>query len=377
MSSKNSSIVYFENLDGVRFFAFLLVFLTHSFYTENTSILNSNWYHILNKPNFADGVMVFYTLSGFLITFLLLTEEKIAGKIHIGKFYLRRILRIWPLYYLMVAYGFVIVPIIKHFMGLPHVESAQLWYYLLLLPNYSIIYDGIPDSVNLHVLWSIGVEEQFYLLWPILLVLFQRQRWLMLGCVVVFSALFRIYYLTVGAYEYAWQHTFSNIFFMAVGAIGAMYAFHFPDRLRNLFIKSRFWNLAIYAFFSASYLILLYSTGRLYLDIKAFLASIFALYVILEQEYSSESFFKFKRLRPTLFLGGISYGLYCYHTIVITTIDIFFIKVLKLDNLVTVAVSTPILSLLLTVLVAYTSYKWLEAPILRYKDKFAYVRKHA
>ena len=94
--------IFFQNLDGIRFFCFLSVFLCHSFYTENPSIVGSGIYHFIKITLFGNGnigVNAFFVLSGFLITYLLIEEKKINGQVSPPKFWIRRILRIWPLYY--------------------------------------------------------------------------------------------------------------------------------------------------------------------------------------------------------------------------------------------------------------------------------------
>src|SRR5690348_10604112 len=105
---------FFPNLDGLRFFCFLSVFFYHSFYTEYSYIKEAPFYkfvkfHLLVNGNI--GVNFFFVLSGFLITFLLLEEKKSTLNIRVNCFYEKRILRIWPLYFFCVFFGFVVFPI--------------------------------------------------------------------------------------------------------------------------------------------------------------------------------------------------------------------------------------------------------------------------
>ena len=120
--------LYFENLDGLRFFCFLSVFLFHSFETENASIQNSPAFYTLKETLFGNGflgVNFFFVLSGFLITYLLIKEKKANNKIQFINFWIRRILRIWPLYFACLFYGFVIFPYTKILAGGAPTETAD------------------------------------------------------------------------------------------------------------------------------------------------------------------------------------------------------------------------------------------------------------
>jgi peptidoglycan/LPS O-acetylase OafA/YrhL len=119
------------------------------------------------------GVYFFFVLSGFLITYLLLAEKEKYGTISIKQFYARRILRIWPLYYLILILGFFILPQFVSFkIGYLQNSFEQHFYpnlilYLFILPNLAFsIYPAVP---NIGQAWSIGVEEQFYIIWPIII----------------------------------------------------------------------------------------------------------------------------------------------------------------------------------------------------------------
>ena len=112
--------IFFPNLDGLRFFCFVSVFFFHSFATRFASIKENGLYHFVKgvlASNGNLGVNFFFVLSGFLITYLLFAEKEKYKKISVGNFYIRRILRIWPLFYFCVFFGFVIFPILKRALG--------------------------------------------------------------------------------------------------------------------------------------------------------------------------------------------------------------------------------------------------------------------
>jgi len=131
--------LFFPNLDALRFFAFFAVFLFHSFYTEYDFIKKSHIYNFANTlcSNGDLGVNFFFVLSGFLITYLLLNEESLKGKINVYYFYIRRILRIWPLYFACVAFGFLIFPQIKLIFGEVPVETANPVLFFTFLSNFN------------------------------------------------------------------------------------------------------------------------------------------------------------------------------------------------------------------------------------------------
>src|SRR5256885_13938197 len=168
MDLRSGSNTYFKNLNSLRFLAALLVILSHLEYLKKIfglkSYLHFSFFEIAGNL----GVVCFFVLSGFLITWLLLEEKDLYKKVHAGSFYIRRILRIWPLYYLIVLLGFFVFPGLQlfSFPGYPLSGElkAQLFMYLFLVPNISsLFFTPLP---YIGQLWSIGVEEQFYLVWP-------------------------------------------------------------------------------------------------------------------------------------------------------------------------------------------------------------------
>ena len=122
------SKIYFENLDGLRFLSFVAIFLHHGLFTRFEVVENSQLFQtikVLLKPS-GLGVPFFFCLSGFLITYLLLKELQDFNKIDILKFYIRRALRIWPLYYAVIIFGFFIFPFLKEYTASPYPFLSRL-----------------------------------------------------------------------------------------------------------------------------------------------------------------------------------------------------------------------------------------------------------
>ncbi len=154
--------LYIPSLDGIRAVSFMLVFVAHCGLEK---IIPGGL-----------GVTIFFFLSGYLITTLLRTEADQTGRINIRDFYIRRVLRIFPPFYLTILFG-----VLLHLTGVLHgpIGSGVL-YQSLHLANYWTVYrkmhllplDGIPMGSN--VMWSLAVEEHFYLLFPLLYVMLRK-----------------------------------------------------------------------------------------------------------------------------------------------------------------------------------------------------------
>ena len=161
------------NLDALRFIAAWIVLLCHvEVLKPHFGIAAYTSRFFINSAQLA--VTFFFVLSGFLITWLLLSEKRKNEhrKINVWQFYRKRILRIWPLYYLLVVLGFFVLHHISFFSEAIHTNyfngtkhHTALVYYLLFLPNYSEFCFGAPVYVG--QVWSLGVEEFFYLFFPI------------------------------------------------------------------------------------------------------------------------------------------------------------------------------------------------------------------
>jgi peptidoglycan/LPS O-acetylase OafA/YrhL len=187
---------HLHGLDGLRAVACLAVFVDHlEQYAEWFAMPHhyGKWLQALGRQ----GVELFFVLSGYLITYRMFLERGARGRVSIPGFYLRRALRIWPLYYLVVFVVFAVVPwLVRHEAG-PFVRGLSGWlvdglfapsdrrivWYLVLLPH--IAYFTEPGVLCGTHLWSIGVEEQFYLVWPWLMRLAGRRPLVMCTMVVV------------------------------------------------------------------------------------------------------------------------------------------------------------------------------------------------
>ncbi len=369
--------IFFPNLDGLRFFCFLSVFCFHSFFTDIPSIKSDPVYHFIKKSlveNGNIGVNFFFVLSGFLITFLLIKEKVEYGHIHIFNFWMRRILRIWPLYFLCVLFGFEIFPLLKAFFGQTPNETAHLWNYLTFTSNFDMIRMGSPDASNLSVLWSVAIEEQFYFIWPLLLSFIPVRRYPVLFIGIIAGTL--IFRACNEDYMVTQYHTFSCIGDMAVGALGA-YIVQSMKWKRKIESLKKIQILGIYLCFFIVYFfnkeILLSNSVVAIFD--RLIIAILILFIILEQNYAQNSFFKVSRLKMISKLGIISYGLYCLHFIGIL-ITLNCTKLIHLNNTIWgVMIAEFLGSLAVTILLSKISYQFFEIRFLKLKNRFSYFTK--
>jgi peptidoglycan/LPS O-acetylase OafA/YrhL len=163
MTTKKS--IHLKGLNGIRAIAALSVIVSHVTGDLRAFGLNDDIFGLDKLGNRAPilmasyGVTMFFALSGFLITYLLLLEKDKINTINVKKFYMRRVLRIWPLYYLYV----ILVLFVYLYFDIEYKDSILPWYIFLMANVPLILNTTLP---YLGHLWSIGVEEQFYIIWP-------------------------------------------------------------------------------------------------------------------------------------------------------------------------------------------------------------------
>jgi peptidoglycan/LPS O-acetylase OafA/YrhL len=377
----SSAKVYFPGLHALRFFAALAVVVGH------VELLKK--YH--GYPNVADNpamyelgriaVTFFFVLSGFLITFLLLQEKSETGVVSIRRFYVRRILRIWPLYYLTVLLAFVVLPCLRSF-DIPSLSAAAadtrgapVVLFLMLLPQVALsLYSPVPYA---EPLWSIGVEEQFYLLWPLFVSRVRNVLWIAVPVVVAGIA------LKQGALAFAstlhdegqlrfWNHFIDYFYFnrfecMAVGAIGAWLIFERKNGiLRVLFstpVQALVYVLSAYA--------ILTTRGKPLLSYTSH--SVLFCVIIMNIAANQRSFV---RLESNVFvlLGNISYAMYLLHEIAIGGV-MHAQTALSGHNVRGVGENVLLYAASITVTVGMSAlaYTMFERPFLRLKKRYAIV----
>jgi peptidoglycan/LPS O-acetylase OafA/YrhL len=362
--------IHFPGLNGVRFIAALLVIVDHTELFKSYLGIPTLWENSYSAYLGAFGVSIFFVLSGFLITYLLL-EEQTEGPIRVKHFYLRRILRIWPLYYLIVILGFFIVPHID-FLQVP-TYSAEMGDYLGrfllfagLAANVAFVY--FPTVAFANILWSVAVEEQFYLFWPHVVKIKQKLLGVMGLLLLLYLALkFFAGELNPKFEELVIRTRFSS---MIIGGIGAYLVFTKHSLIQ--YIYARITQVTLLGLF----VLLLLN----YVDLKSIeflqeeLLSLVLCGLILNIATNPNSILKLEH--PLLnYFGKISYGLYVYHLFAV-------VLVLKgLPTLLPIKEWSPWISypltlgsiLLLTTGISHLSYRYFESYFLRKKARFSTV----
>jgi len=346
---------YRPELDALRFFAFFAVFVAHTLPPEMEG------YAAHPAPRMAAelirsalaagkfGVPLFFLLSAFLITSLLLREKEQTGTLEVRSFYLRRILRIWPLYFFFLAIA-AAIPLpnpTKFFIGA-----------LFLSGNWVIVAYGPVSTVAMH-LWSVSVEEQFYLLWPLAARKFSRQgmAYLAIGLIAVANVAHLL--LCHSANWKIWFNTFAHLDSIAFGILCGL----FISKPLDL----KLWRVPLFLLGLALWITcghFRHAGGPLYVTLGYPGIALGALLLFL-------SVYGIPLKEGILsYLGKISYGLYVWHGLVLATLwhYVFKGKITALSFALHV-----ISSLLLTIGIAALSYRFLEAPFLRMKKRFTWI----
>lgn len=378
VNSKKSTVVYFPNLDGLRFISFLMVFLHHTLVHDfkQFNIKGTFFERLLTTLGYGGtGVSIFFVLSGFLITYLLLHEKATHGKINIPFFYVRRGLRIFPLYYAVMFFAVTIFPILKSTLGYDLNLGLTPTYYYTFLSNFDVI--DIKKSSDMGgqlmstISWSVSIEEQFYLVWPLLFLFINKKFYFLIFPIIIFFSLY-FRFLHGNDNIALYFHTFSVCMDLALGGLIGYLSFY--DKIK---IKSFFGNLnkkIIVGVYILGFLWLLYGdfhlVGYAGYAFARLLSILFFAFIILEQNFANHSFYKFSNSRLFTFWGKYTYGLYMLHSIVLYFLNIIIWKVLKFQNpsglsasLLRASVGLP-----LSCFVAYYSFEYFEKFFLKLKD---------
>ena len=356
--------IHLPGLNGIRAIAAFAVVLSHIG-------LSLSYFGMKDLPDIdlaGYGVTIFFALSGFLITYLLLIEKERFSGINIKQFYIRRILRIWPLYYLYIALALLVVWLIPF----DDIRYDYLPFTIFFSANVPMIL-AIPMGVLGHF-WSLGVEEQFYAFWPWVADRVSRlARWILFFISIVFL-------LKLAAWIW-WKQTGDLIPYsviqvtrfhcMAIGALGAIYFYE-----KRADVLRFFYHPVTQVACWISVALLAFSLFPMPSLIKHEVVAVIAVGLILNVAGNSRTFIRLTGRVPD-YLGKISFGLYVYHPLVIYLLGHLAGDIVsnwpEAARIVFVYLAVPVL----TILVAGLSYEFFEKRFLKLKHSYSRVVSQA
>lgn len=354
VASKATS--YKPHLDGLRALAIFGVLFEH--------------FGVMLPPLLRFGplsVRFFFVLSGYFITLSLWKLQKEAAESEGGhflplcKFYLRRLARIGPPFYLALAIGAI--------FGVVEIRTNLFWLATFQTNNYIAWLGYWPSSIS-HF-WSLAVQEQFYLLWP-LLVLTLPRRWFLptMAAFILFGLIFRFCCIAGEASTLLrWVTIFGCIDSFAVGAfIAYLQRARLLERMRFLSPTLLFaMPLVAFACFFMGRALMTLGENNLFLALTETVDAVFLAWVLAAALVGGQG--RYSRLLswgPLVYLGRISYGIYVYHVFVIILISPLLVRHgLTEAHLPCLRIG---ILMALTVLVSSLSWHYLEKPFLAWRD---------
>ncbi len=368
---------YFKNLDGLRFIAALFVIIGHC-----QHILYDSSYHVLSYSPWGEklagfGVDFFFVLSGFLISFLLIKELANKNDINIKHFYIRRTLRLWPLYFIVGIFALLTAEPFLRYLGLVNRSATGLEWVanFAYLFGFGINFQTLLGHMNefnsptLGHFWSLAVEEQFYLIWaPFLLLSKNRTLWaILIVCGLGYCT--TMYQPEILTTWFAPNDTFVPIFFTTNRF------FHFGLGALLAYLVQRNWLMELPPFVSWVLQIAFFAPAMAYLfgihfysiAAERIIHGVLSFGIIM-MAFAKNSLFPLE-IQWIKYLGKISFGIYIFHIFAIR----FCFKWMCDFGLDPHAAYFPVLFVALatvtSVALASLSYEKLEKPILAMKNR--------
>ncbi len=377
MEQKSTDRLYFPQFDIIRFFAAFMIVIYHSYIawrgwfgvpgvisTGDYATLTPFGFHVDRFiKNMPLGVDIFFFISGYLLTYLLIIEKERYGKVNIPNFYIRRGLRIWPLYFFLIA----LAPFIVNWLGDP---QPEYWRTILLINNFQTISTQTWESPFAHF-WSICIEEHFYIIWPIVIAFIPKRK--LLNSILILIAVSWAY--KIGTYIFMPQnwytlylHTLSRMDVILMGGLLAAIYLQKPFVFKlNVYVSIGLILLLciILSFDDASDFSNMFN-GVLRRPIYIALLALPMMDLLFNPERKNI----FGKRNPLLYLGKVSYGIYMYGNILVPIVIKKIIVAYSIHSIYIYFFLVIILSLLIPVI----SYELMEKPFLKLKQRFSLVK---
>lgn len=357
---------YYSSLDGLRGLLACFVLLHHleqvKVFCELNSIHHLGFVQSLGHLS----VTFFFVLSGFIITLLLLKEIKLSGDVHIAKFYMRRVMRIWPVYYLIIF----VVLLLYYMELLPrqilHYEITfeQLPLYVLMLPQFSLVLlGGIPFFAHA---WSVGVEELFYLFWPWVVRKTENLSktikiivaiYFTVTCVAIF-----LHFVPILGHKNFFKTVMSILLInrfgtMMIGAWGAYMVHTNPKHKIFDFIYSKAAQLLALGMILYGY------SCMVFVMIPHEVMSVFFLIAILNLAFNDKAIIRLNS-KWLIYLGKRSYGIYLYHVLIQYYALKLVLNFIPAENDYLLNIVLYPLSTFLVIVISHYSYEYFEKKFL-------------
>lgn len=306
---------------------------------------------------------MFFALSAFIITHLAFIEIESKGNFSFKNFMLRRIFRIWPIYFIMLAIAYIAVKKIAFHYNIPITLPPAAWY-VFFVSNFYV--EG--HVFFLRQLWTISVEEQFYIIWGICLLAMNKRISLVIAVFCVISIVFNFY--SAFGTDNVYYHSLTYLFDLMCGAYFAQ-LIHKKARIIKYisspsFLRSMTLYLFLPIFFLGYYFLNDLFTGTSNNILDVIMRIVFIIHqciVFVDQMYNVNSVFNLSKRRFLIYVGKIAYGVYCFHGLILTA---GFLIIGKLSIQI-----PPFFAALImfgiTLVVGTISYTFIEKPIINLK----------
>jgi len=358
--------IYFPGLNGLRAIAALIVIFFHV--NSTMWFYGSTPVHYFEKRDEMSrhAVVLFFVLSGYLITYLLIREKEKFGTIAVRKFYVRRILRIWPLFYGALLLAVFVIPFNRFGQSISY-NLQTIGLYSLFIPNFALMAGYKLPSIA--PLWSIGIEEQFYAVWPIVIKSIKN--------IFLFLVFFLFGYIALKIVLVVTGNIWSpfsvnlNYFSYDTLAIGGITAWLYANNHAVLKVLYHpVLQVAAWLFFAVSCILGPFDVH--YVINKEIYSIAFAI-IIVNVSTNPATLIKLKG-KIFDFLGRISYGMYVLHPFII------ILTAIPLKYIVPSIHSKPAQLLLinafvvpLSIGVSWLSYRYFESKFLKRKEQYSKV----
>ncbi len=368
-------------IDYLRALAIIMVIIFHaSGYAYGQSLINSTYVIAYFKLSIlcASGVTLFFVISGFLITGILLDTQN--QKNTLKKFYIRRALRIFPLYYVSIIIISVILFLIfddfkLNIQILSHLLYASNFLWIVMPEGYEIFsknHTGFYEHF-----WSLAIEEQFYLIWPAIILFIQRKMQPTKFCaliisLIIFSFSLRLYMIFAGNLNWEIVYTFTPCRFdgLLLGAILACVLHYNIEKFKHILDTARNYILFVPLAMFYIALMMLQHTDIFIVNVVAFLPLEAIFFALLLWKLIDKNTPITNKILSGFLLNTAKYS-YCIYIIHIPIMQIIKLYVISADTSFWINHGILLTAFPISYAIASISYRYFERPLLKLKDKYA------